>query len=209
MGSKSFIWWVGKIESPATIADNGDATVGSMTITMDSLRAIYPTLNDNQLIVARNAHVMLLQVGLFRRAEMAIVLDRHTGAELLIIPGDISSIRRFVIPDYITGEVIVVHNHPNNSTFSASDILSFTIYSLRNVGRAVIDYLSTQGHNGNVYSISIGDGERPTMSTFVDIRDTIRNYFSHSRAAKPPESFDVINCYLCEKFGWNYRRGVD
>ena len=86
--------------------------------------------------------------------------------------------------------LVLTHNHPHGKSFSVDDILTLSQH------RQIKTIVAT-GHDGSVYSLSIGDGKR------VD-RRVEREYNTYM--AELGNDTDLVLRALSEKYGWRYSK---
>ena len=86
--------------------------------------------------------------------------------------------------------LILTHNHPHSNSFSVDDILTATQYP-------AIKTIVATGHDGTVYSLSIGNGKRVDRSIEREYNTYMRmlNYDSHKTMTA-----------LSIEYGWRYSK---
>jgi len=99
----------------------------------------------------------------------------------------------------------ILHNHPKSSSFSIEDLDIMSSYkSIRDM-RVI-------GHNGRVFTMNIGTGQRPTLRELEDFKDFIYNTArTNVGNSHMPNSIFYGNYYsernrlIAEHFGWSYK----
>ncbi len=96
----------------------------------------------------------------------------------------------FKFEKYEKNSLILVHNHPHSSSFSFDDILTVSQYPQ-------IKTIIAVGHDGTVYSLSIGDGKRVDRSNYMDYN----KYVNLNNG-----NIDDALKYLSKEFKWRYEK---
>lgn len=96
----------------------------------------------------------------------------------------------FKFEKYEKNSLILVHNHPHSSSFSFDDILTVSQYPQ-------IKTIIAVGHDGSVYSLSIGDGERLDRSYLFKYNKIMQNCNNDT---------DEALYELSSKYKWRYEK---
>ena len=159
-----------------------------------------------------------IDFGVQNSRECLLTVDNKTGNEVYLMVEGGKDYVQFP-PQLITffdqakaNSIISVHNHPNNSSFSAEDLLLLSRFdSVKTV--AVI------GHDGTRYVMSIGNGQTPSTTEINRTFNTmVKKYYDHyndlvqygkmeSRDAWKEHSHKAVSD-LAKDFGWEYRRVI-
>ena len=86
--------------------------------------------------------------------------------------------------------VILTHNHPGSTSFSADDLVTFSEVD-------AIKTIYAIGHDGTIYRISKSKGSKPVGTNFYAIYNTIVDWCSDIHEAVSR---------IAEKYGWNYEK---
>jgi len=89
-------------------------------------------------------------------------------------------------------EFVLVHNHPNNTPLSLSDLMA-----LNDVGN--MKAIVSVGHDGRICKVSIGDGKRFTGKFEIQ---SVKAAYARN-IAKYGHTNDAIK-YFCEEVGWKF-----
>lgn len=99
------------------------------------------------------------------------------------------------VQDVTDGCLILVHNHPNNTSFSVEDIISLN-------DTPEIRTILAVAHNGTVFSLSIGNGKRVASSQngrYNDIKFEWQRTFRENN-----QDIHKTNQAISKKYGWDY-----
>lgn len=129
-----------------------------------------------------------------KSAETIILLDSKLGRRKETYhPGDFGG--QISIPRGKPKSMILVHNHPNSTSFSFTDIRSLNV-------AAEVDTIFAVGHDGKVYFMSIGKGVRLDLNNNLVYNDVMNEW---SRAASANgQSFHKAAEIISERYNWRY-----
>jgi hypothetical protein len=108
--------------------------------------------------------------------------------------------------------LVLLHNHPNNTSFSATD---FDVMCKH----GSIKELRVVGSNGKTYSVSVGNGKKPSLNEMKKYEKEIAAKIKQECANKMvkgemPKGENMFSFYLsernkvfAEKYGWEYKEG--
>jgi hypothetical protein len=124
------------------------------------------------------------------------------GKDSITITGKIENIL-LKQPD---NSVINMHNHPGSTSFSKEDLSVMCSYKSIKEMRVV-------GHNGKVYTMTIGNGRRVTLEQLENYEKVIYNKAYEEVARKAvlgirTNFYSERNRLFAEEFGWTYKEGA-
>jgi SPP1 gp7 family putative phage head morphogenesis protein len=101
--------------------------------------------------------------------------------------------------------LVIIHNHPNNTSFSLADLEVMSSYKS-------IKELRVVGHNGKTYSMVIGGGQRVTLDELEKFEKTIYNTVRTNVGNKTTMGirtnyYSERNRLIAEHYGWTYEEG--
>jgi hypothetical protein len=147
-----------------------------------------------------DAHEEVLKYGLETGNEKVIAIDMRSGRVMANEDGGPESVEFFIEADY-TGKLLVVHNHPNGTPFSAVDVCTFDNY-LR------MWSLSVQGHNGELYLL-----RKETEVSHGYEEDALKDNFDKIRCDPDNERLSFVQkgelfvTNVSEDSGWIFVKG--
>lgn len=175
-------------------------TFHGVVITKEGLAKLYPDFDRLQVHYARYAHKETLKHGLKVGTEKAVAMDITTGQSAFTTTGTRNStaIDARVLQAAPDNSILLVHNHPNSSSFSPADLGALNDYpSMRAI--------SVQAHDGTLYTAEIGSSSRVPLQDIDSQYNRIRRSGVYSGLSWEEESHRTIE-ELCNNFGWEYRR---
>lgn len=171
-----------------------------VVITKENLTKLYPDFDKLQIHYARYAHKETLKHGLTAGTEKAVASDIGTGHAAFVTTGTRNStpINVRVLHAAPDNSILLVHNHPNSSSFSPADLGALSDYPS-------IIAMSIQAHDGTLYVAEIGSGSRMPLQDIDSMYNRIRRSGKYSGLTWEEESHRIIE-ELCNNYGWEYRR---
>lgn len=164
----------------------------------------------------KKAYSTALNHGLSTNTETLLNIDKTTG-ENVTIKHDGSKAQVSLTGEDIAAlstwpknNVICIHNHPSNSSFSSADLSVMCSFES-------ISDMTVIGHGNTVYTISIGEGQRmPSyriQSDYHDLKMEKMDYYRNKilnneltqKEAWYMHSNEILE-NLSSKYGWKYRR---
>lgn len=157
-----------------------------------------------------------LEHGKTTRTEVLITIDAETGNEIhSAVSGDKNSVALpksliDLLRSATKNSVVMVHNHPSSSAFSAEDLCVLNNFDS-------INYMTVIGYDGTRYAMGIGDGNRPTLTKVYDswvsaVNMDHKHYQSKvisgelTRDEAWYEHSNKVMQILAKRLGWDYRR---
>jgi hypothetical protein len=115
-----------------------------------------------------------------------------------------SQMRKILISD-ADNSLVIIHNHPNNTSFSLADLDVMCKYNS-------IKELKIVGHNGQTFSMAVGKGQRVTLNELEKFEKTIYNTIRTNVGNKATTGirtnyYSERNRLMAEHFGWAYKEG--
>jgi hypothetical protein len=118
---------------------------------------------------------------------------------------NITSQMRKILNSGVNDSLIIVHNHPNNTSFSLADLDIMCNYNS-------IKELKVIGHKGQTFSMVIGKGQRVTLDELEKFEKSIYNTVRTNVGNKATMGirtnyYSERNRLMAEHFGWIYKEG--
>lgn len=184
--------------------------------TVSKHRVELPDLPDAAKDGLATAFETALEHGEKAGTEILITIDSETGEEFYpAIPGDENSVRLpGTLIDKLIGasrdSVIVIHNHPSSSAFSAEDLQVASYYNS-------ISWAAVVGHDGTRYAVRVGNGRRPMptdiKSLWVDAIEVDMEYYRSKVISGEMTNAEAFREHsnkamqaLAKRLGWDYWR---
>lgn len=176
--------------------------VDGKKITVGNIRKAYNVTDDEARVILK-AHKSVANYGATTGNEKVIAIDLTSGKRILTRTGSNNSVRFDASPliNASPNSVVVIHNHPRGSSFSAADVKVMNSYpSVRAIG--------VQGANGFVYTAAVENGRRISRGNLNGL-DAIYDmlYNKHNNGTRSwVEVTHKTNTDVAKAFGWKYGR---
>lgn len=188
-----------RLEPNKNIFNTADGESNTIIISRKNLENIYPALNENEINYVMAAHKTVLEHGLKNKTEMFLAFDKSSGKIVLQKIGtkDEIKFKTSELTKAAKDSIIFIHNHPSGSAFSPADFN--TLNALES-----LKYMGIQGHNGEIYSLSVGDG----MRFKKEIKNNLQKYFEAEldKLGHSIHTMDRLNKNIATSFEWKYKK---
>ena len=145
--------------------------------------------------------------------EILYVLDVKTGENVFKpVTGTNNGIDSEELKEFLknakSDSLIVIHNHPNNASFSTADIYSALKYDSVSLTSAI-------GHDGSIYELWIGNNTRnipyeQLQTRYFELKKELpinNDYTVFSKLEREQMLRNDIIEIICSENGWDYWRG--
>lgn len=159
---------------------------------LKKFKGITSTLIGDRLVAEISKKAVLNNDGM--TTETAYILNSITG-KLKIKPIQLNEFGgSFQIPYGKSNSFILVHNHPNSAAFSFDDFVTLNDFP-------EIKTMVAVGHNGTVYVMSVGKGNRLDLTNKFEY-ELMRNEWNRCYRDLNGDIGAVTD--FCERYGWTF-----
>jgi len=178
-------------------------TSGDVTVPKEALKKVYKPLNlkGNVFRTILEAHNTILVHGHETGNERVIVIDRHAGEIIADEVGSNGQVKWRINKSY-KGEIITIHNHPQNTPFSTKDLFTFNDIRQTRI-------MCVQCHNGAIYSLY-----KPAQLKYALTEKALQDEINFLRTKNRYDNLEtgkrdaVIIADIVMKFGWIFSKEV-
>ncbi|MFR6311352.1 minor capsid protein [Anaerofustis stercorihominis] len=173
-------------------------------VQISDIKAIYS--NEDKLLYNKltKAHEDVLKYGLKTGSEKVVYIDVNNNKRIFTNTGNKNKVysSEDILRTAKDSSIIAIHNHPSNGSFSGDDLILINKYKS-------IKSASIQAHDGTVYKITVGNGERlnDKMAEYF-LRKNLNNSFKNG--VKNIDDYIKLSDYLvgkiCKMMRWKYEK---